>query len=100
MNQTRRHQGASAWRDALARFELSGLSVGEYCQREGLSRASFYRWRLSLGSTADQRPADKAVGAANRACGFLDLGSLGAERSRVELRVDLGGGVIVQITRS
>lgn len=36
------------WRDRLDRFELSELSVAQFCQREGYSAASFYRWRKKL----------------------------------------------------
>jgi transposase-like protein len=36
------------WRQAVARRERSGLSVQEFCGREGLSEASFYSWRREL----------------------------------------------------
>jgi hypothetical protein len=31
--------------------------------------------------------------------GFVDLGTLGSSSARLELRLDLGGGVILQIAR-
>jgi len=31
--------------------------------------------------------------------GFIDLGALGGNSSRCEIRVDLGGGVVLQVVR-
>ena len=36
---------AREWRDRVCRFEQCGLTVAEFCQREGYSAASFYQWR-------------------------------------------------------
>jgi len=46
----RRRDGAkeSQWREVLARFASSELSVRAYCARERLSEASFYAWRREL----------------------------------------------------
>jgi len=43
------------WRRRLARRSTSGLSVAEYCSREGITVASFYYWRRRLA--AAPRPA-------------------------------------------
>ena len=43
------------WRRRLARHSTSGLSVAEYCSREGITVASFYYWRRRLA--AAPRPA-------------------------------------------
>jgi hypothetical protein len=32
--------------------------------------------------------------------GFIDLGAIGASRGRFEVRLDLGGGVLLQLVRS
>ena len=45
---------AAAWRRRVGRFEHSGLTVASFCEQEGVSTASFYRWRNRL---ADQRGA-------------------------------------------
>ena len=37
------------WQQRLRRQQRSGLSVGNFCLREGLSAASFYAWRRRLG---------------------------------------------------
>ena len=41
--------GAEAvWQERLARFERGNLTVSKFCRREGVSTASFYRWRKRL----------------------------------------------------
>ena len=46
---------AVAWRQ-VRRFGRSGLTVVPFCEQEGVSTASFYRWRNRL---ADQGPATR-----------------------------------------
>jgi hypothetical protein len=36
------------WQQRLQRFRDSGLSVADFCDREGVSTASFYAWRRRL----------------------------------------------------
>ena len=36
------------WRQTLARQRASGLSIRAFCEREGLSEASYYQWRREL----------------------------------------------------
>jgi hypothetical protein len=36
------------WRDRLARFDKSKLTVVEFCRVEGVSNPSFYQWRKRL----------------------------------------------------
>jgi hypothetical protein len=38
----------AAWRERFERFSKSGLAVGPFCEREGVSVASFYHWRKKL----------------------------------------------------
>jgi hypothetical protein len=33
------------WQQCLDRFRTSGLTVADFCEREGISTASFYAWR-------------------------------------------------------
>lgn len=108
----RRRLGAAQWRDLLGRFEPEGETVAAFCAREGVCAASFYRWRARLAgpaagaSRAGRKPGTSAV-SPRRAGGFVDLGSLTAtvpaEPARVSagllLRLDLGGGVVLQISR-
>jgi putative transposase len=90
---------AKAWRGILARFEESGLTAVAFCEREGISCKSLYRWRSRLGSTSDQPVAPNAASVTNSAAGFIDLGALRTVSSRLELRLDLGGGVLLHLAR-
>ena len=36
------------WRKRLERFSRSGLSVAQFCSREGVSTSSLYNWRRKL----------------------------------------------------
>jgi hypothetical protein len=36
------------WRDAIRRQKLSGLSIAQFCRKEGIAQASFYNWRKKL----------------------------------------------------
>jgi hypothetical protein len=38
----------SFWRDVMARFEKSGLSVRAFCLAEGIGKSPFYVWRELL----------------------------------------------------
>jgi hypothetical protein len=40
------------WTEISKRFDSSGLSTREFCQREDLALSSFQRWRRRLGSNA------------------------------------------------
>ena len=39
---------AAAWERRLARFGESGLTVGRFCDREGVSIATFHYWQRKL----------------------------------------------------
>lgn len=105
---TRVRQGADGWRGILARFAQSELTVRAFCQREGFSPASFYRWRSVLKGSAHKPRSPKPSMVANPAVGFVDLGALspsdarlpsGIAQHRFEVRLDLGGGVLLHLVR-
>ena len=52
----------AAWRQRLERFARSGLSVSRFCATEGVSVASFYRWRKELAAAepSEGQPASGA----------------------------------------
>ena len=98
----RRRLGAEAWRTLVGRYGTSGLTVAAFCRRESVSAACFYRWRgqLSVAATdATALPVARAI--AQGKTEFVDLGALGTTEpsSRFELRLDLGGGVMLQLRR-
>ena len=99
MSVRRARRNAGQWRDLLARFEVSGLDVSEFCRRASVSTASFYRWRTRLGS------GDRVViGEARPArTGFVDLGTVTSGvlevSAAMELHLDLGGGLSLHLVR-
>lgn len=86
-------RGREEWQRLLLRHEVSGLGIKAFCQNEQLSEASFYRWRGILNGNAQPREASA----------FVDLGPLrpaGEAPSRLELRLDLGDGLLLHLMRS
>lgn len=75
------------WRQRLARWRRSRLSVAAFCQREGLDPAHFYRWRNRLATRDAQDPAWVAVevlAEANApAASTLEVVLAGGQRVRV-----------------
>jgi transposase-like protein len=95
----RSRRSRQEWRSLLARFGGSGLSVEAFCRREAISAASFYRWRGLFGEGGNgcgREPRETAPA-------FLDLGPLtaaGASRPRLDLKLDLGDGLVLHLVRS
>ena len=48
------------WRRRVRRFSRSALTVARFCKEEGVSTASFYRWRNRL---VDRQPAARSTDA-------------------------------------
>jgi hypothetical protein len=90
------------------RCSRSDLTVQAFCQQEAVSVSSFYLWRSKLtGSEGRSQPA-RAVVAQQPKADFLDLGTLGtrthearppAHNASFELRLDLGGGLVLHVVR-
>jgi putative transposase len=92
---------ADVWRERVARFADSGLTVRTFCAQEGISIWSFNRWRSRLAGVEAAQPSARRNGATS-AGSFVDLGTLNEPRpqsERFELRLDLGGGVTLQLVR-
>jgi Transposase len=105
--QRRRRLDAHTWRELLQRFDAAGTTVGEFCAREGLNASSLYRWRERLRSAGMQplsAGVEQRTGASvpSGATGFIDLGGLtqsSLSAGGVQVRLDLGGGLVLQILR-
>ena len=100
------------WRNHLARYATSGKSIAAFCRDEAISEGNFYAWRARLRQ-------DKATSAAEQACAptpttsFIDLGPVKtktlndkAQRAaapsatpEIDVRIDLGHGINLTITR-
>jgi hypothetical protein len=71
------------WRERIGRQERSGLSIWEYCRREGVSAGSYYLWKRRLSQTAATEPGKTRgtrggrrrpdAGARNSRRGFVEV---------------------------
>jgi hypothetical protein len=101
----RRHLSAQEWQGVLHRFAGAGESIGAFCRHERLSTSSFRLWRNRLMARSAEAPARAPMPGAidSQAMGFVDLGTLGmapqAPSGRLELKLELGGGVTLHIVR-
>ena len=98
----RERRSESAWREIVSRQAESGLSVQAFCEHEGIKAASLYGWRSRLQQeTQSKSPVARAPRKLQEkpAEEFIDLGTLSSSRSRFEVRLDLGGGVLLQLVR-
>lgn len=100
----RQRRSEGVWREIVSRQEQSGLTVTEFCEREGLKAASLYGWRGRLRhESASERPSPTLSSRARVQKSteeFIDLGAIGASRARFEVRLDLGGGMLLTLVRS
>lgn len=107
---TSKAERESAWRDRLTRYASSGQGVEAFCKSESVSTASFYGWRSKL------RVMDARSAGGSAPSPFIDLGPIdaaplssrtaalnkaphGERRGSMEVRLDLGEGVLLTITR-
>jgi hypothetical protein len=101
----RRHLGEAAWRELLRRFDQGDETVGAFCQREGVSKSTFTRWRsrgVSMSAATSPMAATSKTTSVTPSAGFVDLGALcaaPADAGRLELTLDLGGGVTLRVVR-
>ena len=107
---TRAARNASLWRERVARHAASGKTIAVFCREEGIGQSTLSNWRRRLGLAGTAAP--KAV----TASAFVDLGPVKAAKSlppstsqsgaaceaapaSIELRLELGHGVVLHIAR-
>jgi len=64
-------ENAAFWDFVLAEHARSGLSISEFCRREGVSQTSFYYWRKKLAGSNSASPGRFAT------ADFADRGTPG-----------------------
>ena len=98
------------WRDEQERFEASGLTARKFCELHRLNASTFYKRRERLAELS----ADNVAAAGQHASMFIDAGSIDSSVKPsarapelvdsqappiLELRIDLGAGIILTLTR-
>lgn len=96
----RRRLSADAWSSMVERFEGSGLSEEAFCQQERVSLASLRRWRAKPRSKPGKKLPPTETVARVEGPSFVDLGGLPMRSEPWEVRLDFGGGVVLQLSRS
>lgn len=89
-------RSAGQWRALVLRQAGGDESVARFCAREQVNVASFYQWRARV------RGADAAAVVSqpeSTAGGFVDLGAVRLGAGGYILRLDLGGGLVLSLTR-
>jgi transposase len=88
------------WRERLARFSRTNLSIEEFAVREGVAVSSLRWWRWRLGSEAKKTrayaPLARAAGVSGPA--FVEVGSPSTSASSYE--VVLANGRVVRVPAS
>jgi len=99
MDQIKRIKRSEAtWRELFARHASSGASVLEFCRAEGINAGVFRRW-LSMLSDGVRVQQSEARTKAKVIAPFIDIGAMSADRTRMEVRLELGGGVVLTVAR-
>ena len=79
-----RPETVELWRQRLQRFDPASMTVAEFCQLEGVSQASFYKWKKKLHEPhgpATFRSTQPEVS-------FVPLGLSAAAENRVDVASD------------
>lgn len=95
------------WQARLRRYERSGQSVAEFCKAESISAWSLYDWRRKLGASSRvgrgrQAPAVDFVDAGTMRVALPDEGVSAKDvelASGLEVRIELGGAMVLRILR-
>ena len=100
--QTTKRRSAQAWQELVARVTQTGLTETAFCEGEGISPKLFHRWRTKRVRAMPRAVTDKPTRVAPSPAstsGFVDLGPLKDGGSKLEMRLDLGGGVQLHVVR-
>lgn len=72
------------WRGVVERQPGSGLTIAEFCEREGVSTASFYNWRRRLAESTPAQPSFVPLSVTGAAAGaWIEVVLPGAVTVRV-----------------
>ena len=72
MGRKQNHAVESVWRGRLAKFRKSGLTVLEFCRREGVSTPTFYQWKKRLKESTGPAERVQRSGRGSRSAGKSD----------------------------
>ena len=92
----RTHRSAEQWRSMLQAHTQSGLSQEAFCRREGVSTTSLSNWRKRLGIDSVS-----AMTAGVMPSPFIELANpVRPLDAGVKVRIELGAGIVLELTRA
>jgi len=91
---TRTRRTAAQWRTLMDEHAESGMSQEAFCKHKQLALSTFANWKRRLASQPDAQ--DEGAPPPST---WIDLGSLGAERSGWDIELDLGDGICLRLRR-
>ena len=83
------------WKDRLERFQSSGQFVAEFCQVEGISQASLYRWQRRLSPRPQWGDNSSSAGSAFECIELLPGHPTTTIRLRSGIEIELGSDLRV-----
>ena len=98
------------WHDEQKQFEASGLTARKFCQLHQLNPSTFYKRRERLAELS----TDNVIAPSQKVVTFIDAGSIESTEKpsaralelvdsqaspTLELRIDLGAGITLTLTR-
>jgi putative transposase len=89
----------ATWREIFSRHASSGVAMLEFCRAEGINPGVYRRWRSRLNGDGMQGAKTQARAAPKTVTPFIDIGAVGSVQSRMEVRLELGGGVVLTVAR-
>jgi transposase-like protein len=89
----------AAWRELFSRQAVSGVSVPEFCRAEGINAGLFRRWRSVLNGRGKGKGRQRRAPVQTASMPFIDLGGMRSSGSRMEVRLELGAGMVLSIAR-
>jgi transposase len=76
------------WREKIAEYEKSGLTVREYCLKNGLRECQFFYWRRALKGNTEKK-----------ATGFVELVRAGVSSGKSGVSIRIGERVSMVLER-
>lgn len=94
----KRRLSVEAWPAMVSQFTDSGMTAEAFSQQQRVSLARLKHWQEKLQQASPSRTT-VVTPRQPQPAGFVDLGALGVNGTRIELRLDLGDGVLLTLSR-
>jgi hypothetical protein len=93
MARRRGEEAVAFWRGLIERQAASGLAIWRFCDRAGVSTASFHAWKRKLASGPQGAGLGRGAGSA---CAFVPVRVI-ADAGPAAIAVELPGGIVLRI---